>query len=269
MAEPSIIDFHVHCFPDNVAEKAITSLSKAGGIQPNGNGTAESIQKYMEEDGIALSVNHPVATKPDQVKSINRQMIAMNKAGKKIISFGAMHPDFCKVGNVKEELEYLAVHGVKGIKLHPEYQEFYPDDPKMLDIYDSCRKNGLVIMFHAGKDLAFKDVHGTPKRLAEVSKIRNLKIICAHMGGYQMWNDVETYLMGIEGIYMDTSFSLEMDNTQMKEMILGHGPYKILFASDFPWQRAGDIVKKIKELDIGANMEGMIFNRNAHWLLDE
>lgn len=269
MADTTIIDFHVHCFPDDIAQKAVSSLSKAGGIPPNGDGTAGSLEKYMEEDGIALSVNHPVATKPDQVKGINRQMVGMNKSGKKIVSFGSMHPDFSTVGSVKEELEYLAANGIKGIKLHPEYQNFYPDDPKMLDIYDTCRKQGLVIMFHAGRDIAFKDVHGTPKRLAEVAKIRNLKIICAHMGGYRMWNDVETYLLGIECVYLDTSFSLEMDNTQMKEIILGHGPYKILFASDFPWQRAGAIVKKIKELDIGANMEGMIFNRNARWLLDE
>lgn len=269
MAETTIIDFHVHFFPEQIVDKAMASLSESGGIKPHGDGSAQSLQRYMEEDGISLSVNHPVATKPDQVKAINRQMVEMNKAGKKIISFGAMHPDFNKVGDVKEELDYLALHGVKGIKLHPEYQDFYPDDPKMLDIYDTCRKNGLSVMFHAGRDLAFKDVHGTPKRLAEVSKIRNLKIICAHMGGYRMWDEVETCLVGIEGVYFDTSFSVEMDNNQMKEIILGHGPYKILFASDFPWQRAGDVVKKIKSLDIGPNMEGMIFNRNAHWLLDE
>jgi uncharacterized protein len=268
MAEPSLIDFHVHFFPDSIVEKAISSLSENSGVKPHGDGSIASLRKFMEEDGVALSVNMPVATKADQVKNINRQMIELNKDGNRVVCFGAMHPDFNRIGSVPEELDFIAACGVKGIKLHPEYQDFYPDDPRMQEIYDACRKNGLIIMFHAGRDLAFKDVHGTPKRFAEVAKIKKLKIICAHMGGYQMWDDVETYLVGLEGVYFDTSFSLEMDNAQMKEIIVGHGPYKILFGTDFPWQRAGDIVQKIKSLDIGANMEGMIFNRNAHWLLD-
>lgn len=268
MAEPSLIDFHVHYFPDGIVDKAIASLSESGGVQPFGNGSLDSLRKFMDEDGVVLSVNMPVATKADQVKSINRQMIEQNKTGKRVICFGAMHPDFYRVGNVQEELSFIAASGVKGIKLHPEYQDFYPDDSRMLDIYDSCRKLGLIVMFHAGRDLAFKDVHGTPRGFAEVAKIKNLKIICAHMGGYRMWDEVETYLVGLEGVYLDTSFSMEMENTQMKEIIVGHGAYKILFATDFPWQRASDIVQKIKSLDIGANYEGMIFNRNAHWLLD-
>jgi predicted TIM-barrel fold metal-dependent hydrolase len=41
-----------------------------------------------------------------------------------------MHPDFASVGNVREELKFLSANGVKGIKMHPEYQDFYPDDDR-------------------------------------------------------------------------------------------------------------------------------------------
>jgi uncharacterized protein len=202
------------------------------------------------------------------VVSINRQMAEFNKKCKNIISFGTLHPDFSKVGNVKEEISFLADSGIKGIKLHPEYQEFYPDDPRMAEIYEECRNHGLLILFHAGKDLAYDDIHGTPKRFAEVAKDKLVKIVLAHMGGYQQWEDVETYLVGLSGVYFDTAYTEEMEVWQMKDLIMGHGGYKILFGSDFPWQRASVVIEKIKSLDLGKAIEDMIFYKNAKWLLD-
>lgn len=269
MAESTIIDFHAHYYPDAIAAKAVQDLSGKAGIEPLGDGTLDSLRNFMKEDGIALSVNQPVATRPDQVESINRAMVAANSSGGgSVYCFGSMHPEFNRAGNVRDEIRFLAENGVKGIKLHPEYQSFYPDDPGMTDIYDACRKHGLLVVFHCGRDLAFETVHATPQRMAQVAKIKNLKIVCAHMGGYRMWDEVETHLLGIECVYFDTGFCVEMENTQMKEIILGHGAHKVLFGSDFPWQRQKDVVAKVKSLDIGANLESQVFYKNARWLLD-
>jgi uncharacterized protein len=263
-----IIDFHTHFFPDNIADKAVANLSQTAGISYFGNGTSQALQDHMEQDGITLSINQPVATKVEQVVSINRQMVEFNKISKKVISFGTLHPDFSKIGDVKEEISFLAANSIKGIKLHPEYQEFYPDDPRMTDIYQECRNYGLLILSHAGKDLSFKEIHGTPKRFAEVAKIKSVKIVLAHLGGYQLWEDVENYLVGLSGVYFDTAYTEEMELWQMKEIIMGHGGYKVLFGSDFPWQKPANVIKKIKSLDLGKNTEDMIFYKNAKWLLD-
>ena len=263
-----IVDFHVHFFPDSIAVKTTKLLSEQANIKCYGDGTIHSLLRYMKEDNIDLAINLPIATKEEQVISINRKMIEYNKKNNKVISFGAMHPNFSKVGNIKEELEFISKNGIKGIKLHPEYQEFYPDDPKILPIYEACRDFNLIISFHCGKDIAFTTVHGTPKRFAEVAKIKSLKLVFGHMGGYQMWDEVEHYIMGLHDIYIDTSFTLEMDDWQLKEIILGHGAYKVLFASDFPWQRQIDIVNKIKNLNIGKMQEDMIFYKNALNLLN-
>ncbi len=261
-----VIDFHVHFFPDNIHEKAIASLSKAAGIKPNGNGSLDSLKEYMKKDGINYAINQPVATKAEQVKTINRQMAELNNQGNNVISFGAMHPDFKNFGSVKDEIQYLSENRIKGIKLHPEYQDFYPDDPKMAEIYETCNKMKMIILFHGGRDLAFKEIHGTPRRFAQVAEIFDLKIVCAHMGGYQTWNDVEKYLIGLPSVFFDTAFSEEMNPAQMKEIIIGHGAEKILFGSDFPWQRQINIFEKIKNLHFEKNDEEMIFYKNAYSL---
>lgn len=263
-----VIDFHTHYFPDTVAEKAIEKLSEMGSVKPFGKGTLSSLIEYMKQDQVDFSINQPVATKESQVIEINRKMIETNKKQKKVICFGSMHPEFHKVGSVKEELEYIAAHGIKGIKLHPEYQTFYPDDPSMAVVYETCAHLGLIITFHSGKDIAFPTVHATPRRLAEVAKVKSLKLVLGHLGGYQMWNDVEQYIMGINDIYLDTAFTLEMENWQMKEIIFGHGTYNILLGSDFPWQRASDTIAKIKELGMGNLVEAQICGLNAKNLLN-
>ena len=263
-----VIDFHVHFFPDEIAAAAIRKLEEEGNVKAFGNGTIRSISDQMEKNQIDLSINMPIATRPQQVQSINRKLIELNGINKKVFSFGAMSPEFSSIGNVREELEFIASKGMKGIKLHPEYQSFYPDDPKMTPIYEACLDLDLIICFHAGRDVAFKHVHGTPERLAQVKKVgRELRLIMAHMGGYQMWDEVEINLMGLHLVYFDTSFCHEMQEWQLKEIIFGHGAYKILFASDFPWTNVVVGIDKIKSLGLGALSEKLIFSQNAKDLL--
>ncbi len=262
----TIIDVHTHFFPDDIAENAMKLLSE-GNLKYYGNGTLSSLQSFMSEDGISFSINLPVATSPEQVKGINKKVIEWNKVNKNVLSFGALHPAL-SLEELKDEVETLSLNGVKGIKLHPEYQNFYPDDPKLADFYECCISHGLFLFFHAGKDISFKTVHGTPKRFAEVAKIKNIKIILAHMGGYKMWDDVEHYLVGLTNVYFDTSYCEELENWRMKQIIFGHSPYHILFGSDFPWEKAINMVKKIKSLDLGYSIEELIFYKNSRWLFD-
>lgn len=263
-----IIDFHVHFFPDSISNKVIKKLGQIANIKAFGNGSIKSLQDFMNDDGISYSINQPIATKPEQVVSINRQMIELNQTNGSIFTFGAIHPEFYRFGNVREEIEFLSQNKIKGIKLHPEYQDFYPNDDRMTRIYEACRDFNLVILFHGGRDYAFNEVHGTPERLAEVTKIKPLKIICAHLGGYQMWNEVEKYLLGNPEVYFDTALTEEMDNNQMKELITGHGVNKILFGSDFPWKRQSGAIEKIESLGLPIDSEEKLFYKNACELLD-
>jgi hypothetical protein len=262
------IDFHVHFFPDNIAERALDHLSTMSGVMPYGDGTFDSLSAFMKKADVDLAVNQPVATNPEQVISINRKMIDIIKMNGGITSFGSMHPGFRLKYNPAEELSYIASKGIKGIKLHCEYQDFYPDDEKLTPVYEACSKNGLIILFHSGRDIGFTSLHATPERLLEVSRVRGIRLVLAHMGAYRLWDEVEKFLLGVPNVYFDTAFTMEMDSDQMKSIIMGHGSDKIIFGSDFPWENPALVREKILGLNLGKETENKIFAMNACKLLN-
>jgi len=242
-------------------------LAEKANIKAWGEGTAASMREYMKKDGVTVSVNDPVATKKEQVKSINRKMAEFNKTSKDIIAFGSMHPLYREIGSPTEELEFLAANGIKGIKLHPEYQSFYPDDPSMKEIYEACAKNNIIILFHAGIDFAYPDlVHATPERLLEVTKVPGLKLIFAHTGSYRMWEEVYAQLAGRD-VYFDVSYSAEIGPEIMKKIIKKHGADKMLFGSDFPWMRAKQIIEMLETLGLDEDTREKLYYKNAEKLL--
>ncbi len=265
-----LIDIHTHFYPEDIAKNTIKKLSLQAGFKFYGEGTIDSLKQFMIKDGVDISVNAPVATKPEQVKSINKRMIEYNNKEKNIICLGAMHPVFGKIGNVREEIEFLAKNNIKGIKMHPEYQNFYPDDGGLKTIYETCTKNNIFILFHAGADAAFDfdNAKGIPRRFKQVIKsYPDLKIILAHMGGYQIWDYVYKELVGLN-VYFDTAFCNEMEDNILVSLIKAHGYDKIIFGTDFPWERASVLKEKICKIVDGEEYRKMIFSLNAKKILN-
>jgi predicted TIM-barrel fold metal-dependent hydrolase len=263
-----LIDTHTHFFPDSIARQSIAALSKEDKFEACGDGTVAALRQFMKKDKVSLSVNLPVATKKEQVQGINRKMIEFNAGSPgDVICFGAMHPEYQKAGNVREELHFLVENGIKGIKLHPEYQQFYPDDPGMCEMYEVCAELGLIIAFHAGFDFPYPDhIRSTPERLKEVTKIAGLKLIFAHLGGYRMWDGVLKYLAGTSA-YFDTAFIEGIERAVLLEIIEKHGDDKIVFGTDFPWARAETIRKIIDDAVPCPETKNKIFCKNAERLL--
>ncbi|MCX8130764.1 MAG: amidohydrolase family protein [Clostridia bacterium] len=259
-----IVDFHVHCFPDNVADKAIPVLAERAGIPARLTGKLEDIKKSMERSKIDCSVVLSIATNPEQTEKINTWASNVNGGG--IVSFGSIHPDYKEW---KYELRRISELGLKGIKFHPDYQSFYVDEDRMFCIYEYALGLGLVLVFHAGIDIGLPlPCHCTPDRLLRVvDAFPEGKIVAAHMGGYSCWDDVERYLVG-ENLYLDTSYSIgQTDDEQIKRIIRNHNQERILFATDSPWCDQNEEIGKIKELKLGEELENMILGGNAKALL--
>lgn len=230
-----IIDFHTHTFPDKIAAKTIDYLAKKGNVKPYREGTLLSLKESMKRSGVDYSVVLPVATKTEQVDSINRLAVQLNgKDG--IIYAGAIHPE-CE--NIDKILDDIKNGGLFGIKLHPDYQGVYFNDDRVLKILEGAAKRGLYIVTHAGKDAAYpNDVHCTPDHvlyvLEELGDVINNRLILAHMGGCDLGKEVLEKLCG-KPVYMDTAFVLDRYPEICRQIIRKHGADKILFATDSPW----------------------------------
>jgi len=48
-----IIDFHVHCFPDKLAPRAVSQLAANAGIPPRVDGTINGLKESMKRAGIS------------------------------------------------------------------------------------------------------------------------------------------------------------------------------------------------------------------------
>lgn len=240
-----IIDFHTHTFPDKIAQKTIFHLSNIGHILPHRIGTLDGLKESMAVCGIDYSVVLPVATSPKQEHTINGVSAALN--GKDHLFFaGAIHPD-CE--DVAGTLDFIKQSGLFGIKLHPDYQGVYFDDPRYIRIMAEAASRGLYILTHAGMDIAFRnDIHCTPdmilRVLHELEGVIEDKLILAHLGGFALEDEALEKLCG-KPVWMDTAAVIHMRPAKCRAIIAKHGPEKILFGSDSPWENQRDFAERL------------------------
>ena len=260
-----LIDFHTHAFPEKIAARAIGKLSwDSGGMEPQTDGTAASLKAQMAKDGVDLSVVLSIATNPAQQKNVNNFAIELNR-DPSLIAFGSVHPD---APDALEELERLHDAGIKGIKLHPEYQHFYVHDEKMKPIYKKISQLGLITLFHAGEDYGFSPpYHCMPDQLLTALRWIDSPVVAAHWGGFGCGEQVLSRLCG-ENLWFDLSFGYSsMPKSRAQAIIDRHGPDKLLFGSDMPWHRPVWELRLLKTLDLSDADLQKILCVNAEKLL--
>ncbi len=260
-----LIDFHTHAFPEKIAEMAIEKLSLAsGGLIPYTNGTFFDLKRLFKESGIDKAVVLSIATNAHQQKSVNDFAASIND-GENIFAFGSVFPD---APDALYELERIKSMGLKGVKLHPDYQRFSVDDEKMKPIYKKIGELGLITIFHAGKDYGFPPPYGaTPEKLEKALSWFSSPVIAAHFGGVGCGEEVLRHLCG-KDIYFDTSFGYAtMPKYYAQEIIDRHGADKILFGTDSPWQTAQMEMRLLDSLEISHADFEKITHKNAEKLL--
>ncbi len=262
-----IIDSHIHIFPDEVAKKAIPTLAARSGKIPATNGTADDTKRILKESGIDRAIVLNIATKPKQTPVINDWIISFADDDV-FIPFGTVHPDYDdKAG----ELLKLKNAGIKGIKIHPDYQAVFANDRKMWEIYELAEQLGLVVIFHSGLDIGLPDpIHCTPKMLVEVAdNFPKLQIVAAHYGAFKLWDAVEELFPSKQSIYIDTAFSVgQMPILTRERLISKLGAERVLMASDCPWENPADSRESIERLKIGDDAKEKILGANAMRLLN-
>ena len=117
-----IIDSHVHIFPDKIAEKAVAGIRDFYDLAMRYDGRLDTILTEGTKAGVDKFLILSVATVPEQVPGINNFLAqCVNEHSERLIGFCAMHPDF---EDVESEIDRAEKLGLKGIKLHPDFQRF-------------------------------------------------------------------------------------------------------------------------------------------------
>lgn len=255
-----VVDFHVHAFADKIAKKAAENLKNYYSMPLVGDGTFGVIFNRAKKAHVDKMVIHAVATKHTQVEVINNYVKeVMDSAPDMIIGFGTIHRDFA---NYKEEIKRIKSMGLRGIKLHTDFQGFNIDDDKMMFIYEEIVKQNLPILFHMGD----RNIDSSsPKRLARVlDAIPQMCAIAAHMGGVFRWDESQQYLVGRD-VFFDTSSTLfEMGDERFVEMVRAHGADKIFFGTDYPLSDYEHEFAHFERLALTDGEKEKIFYKNAY-----
>ena len=265
-----LIDFHVHVYPDKIADRAVNTL--AAKIKdaydldrkPQYDGTVAGLKRLMAEDGVDISVILPIALSITNHTSINR--FAGEITGEGIISFASLHP---YQEDIDRALCDVAAHGFRGIKLHPDYQGVYSDDERCISLVNKAAELGLHTTFHSGKDPGILP----PNRGAAVHMREMLKrvdasmVTLAHMGAFWQWEEVETWLVDSKAYFDTAVVSSFMDIEQYRRIIDRHGADRILFGSDLPWERPAATLEFLKKAKLSDDEFEMITHKNAERIL--
>ena len=264
-----VIDFHTHAFPDFLAQRAIEVLEEnAKGYKAYTDGTLSGLLAAMDRAGVDAAVVCSIATAPKQVRSILEWSCQI--AGQRVFPFPSVHP---ACDDPYQATADVARAGLKGLKLHPQYQGFFVDDPDVFPIYRAAADHGLIVLLHAGYDLAFPtDPRAEPRRIAVVLReFPGLRLVAAHMGGWKDWEQVLEHLAGRD-VFFDTSFAVgdspdDAPPNLLRAIIEKHGTHRILFGTDSPWREHCAELAALDQLGLPDDVKAAVLGGNGSKLL--
>ena len=255
-----VIDSHCHIYPDKIAERAVHGTDSFYGAHSQCEGTVSDLIKRGDEAGIDRFVVQSVATTPKQVQSINNfiaQAVAQNPD--RLIGLGTLHPDS---EDLKADIQHILDLGFKGVKLHPDIQQFKIDDYRCLKIYELCERENLPILMHTGD---YRYDFSNPNRLLPILKIyTSLTVIGAHLGGWSVWDEAVSTLSDMPNLLVDCSSCFGfISREKVEELIKHYGADRVLFGTDYPMWPPNDEIETFLQMDLSEDDRRKIFSENA------
>lgn len=266
-----IIDFHTHIFPDKIAKLTVEKLQALSNNTPYTDGSELGMVNALKRANADIAISLPVLTKPTQFESVLKFALEVNSRFSffrpSVLSFAGMHP---KCDNIREKMKLVKENGIKGVKIHPDYQGTFIDDDGYIEILKCAKDYDLIVVTHAGVDDGYKDepVRCPPELVKKViSKVNHDKFVLGHYGAHKQWEQVYDILAG-ENVYFDTAFTLhDIDKDLFIKILEKHGEDKVLFATDCPWRDIRDDVSIINSFNLKEETKDKIFYKNALKLL--
>jgi len=255
-----VIDSHCHIYPEKIAARAVAGTDAFYGEHSFGKGTVDDLIATDIKSGIDHFIVQSVATTPHQVGRIN-DFIAESVANSngKMTGLGTLHPDS---KDIKGDVMHLKELGLKGVKLHPDIQQFKIDDYRCLKIYEICEEERLPILMHTGDH---RYDYSNPNRLLPVMEIyTGLTVIGAHFGGWSVWEEASEKLAKLPNLYVDCSSSLPYISTEVaKKLVYTYGVDKVLFGTDYPMWDPTDELERFFKIGLSEEENKKIFAGNA------
>ena len=180
-----------------------------------------------------------------------------------------------KEKDLREISDYLKSGLVKGLKLYPGYEPFYPYDKRCQVIYDLAMEYDVPVMFHTGDTYSptGRIRYSHPIHIDDVAVDNpEMKIVICHIGNPWIRDCMEVVYKN-KNVYADVS-GLVLGNfedrfekymlQQVREMIMYAGePGYLLYGTDWPISSMETYINFMKGLDIAPASYEKIMWKNA------
>lgn len=253
-----VIDAHCHIYPPKIAAKAAQSTGNFYGERPYADGTVDFLVKEGTTVGIDHFIVQSVATTPRQVQSINEFIArSVSQSNGRMTGFGTLHPDS---DDQIRDIEHLLELGLRGVKLHPDIQNFKVDDLRCLAIYELCARKNLPILMHTGDH---RYDNSNPNRILPILQAYpQLILIGAHFAGWSVW-EKSMQLAKMSNLYVDCSSTMPyLSNDKVVELIDCFGADRVFFGTDYPLWSPGIELERFMALPLTQKQRRMILSEN-------
>ena len=260
-----IIDCHVHL--NNYHEERSLELNDA----------LEQLQHAMAESGVTYALvltSYLVNANRPSTAAVVRAVEAHANLGV-VAGISFLH---YRERDLRELADFLKDGLVKGLKLYPGYEPFYPHDHRLQVVYDLAEEFDVPVMIHCGDTYSprGKLKYAHPLEVDEVAVDHpNVKLVICHLGNPWLVDCMEVVYKN-KNVYADFSglilgqfteaFEDYMEE-QIGEVILYAGePDYFLYGSDWPICSMQSYVRFARQLKMTTPQRRAIMYENARTL---
>ncbi len=241
-----IIDAHAHVWPDKIAGIAL-SANRLPDLNARGDGTVGGLTADMAASGVEISCCLGIANEARHVDSVNRFVAGLTSDTR--FGFGTVHVDL----PLEDNIASLRRHGVRAVKIHPLFQGFALDDPRLWAIFEAFGDE-IAVITHVGEGGSPEANRlSSPTMIADIARqFPQLKLMACHFGGYKILDDAEEMLAGAD-VVLETSWPPSLSTLRperVRALIRKHGAERIVFGSDWPMTSPAEEIRAIQGLGL-------------------
>lgn len=254
---------HAHVFP--------------GSVDPDG--TADRLTRLMDACGIAEQVCFaPFAHQVAGQGIHHNEWLAKELAGRpRMHGFGTI--DFRNQVDrqpVRDQVKRVHDLGFRGLKLHPNVQEFDILSPAALEACGAAERHGLFVTFHSGVHASRLANYRVVKFDEVAERFPNLRFSLEHMGGYSFFNEALAVIVnripfppvpgrrcmvygGLTSVFTPQFCRFwYMTRDRLVEAVAQATPDQLIFGLDFPYNQEENTMAGLRTLrDLGLPEEDL------------
>jgi predicted TIM-barrel fold metal-dependent hydrolase len=278
------IDIHTHaeepcgCHSDDGYDDLQAAMAKYFGASWSHPPTVEQTAAHYRAQNIAAVIFPVDSERETGYRRYKNEEVAelAAKNADVLIPFASIDPHKGKMG-AREARRLMREFGIKGFKLHPTMQGFFPNDRLAYDLYEAIADEGAIALFHTGQTGVGAGMRGgngmrlkysNPMCIDDVAvDFPDIKIILAHPS-FPWQEEALAVAQHKPNVYIDLSgwspkyfpsILVRYCNSLLKD--------KMLFGSDWPMIAPERWLADFEKIDIKDDVRPLVLKKNAARLL--